>query len=444
MRSFFYPKLAITNIKKNSRFYYPYLLTYIATVAMFYVMVMIANNDGLYKMPSYGALVSILGFGTVIVGIFSTIFLLYTNSFLIKRRKKELGLFNILGMEKRHISRILFNESIISSIFTITLGLISGIVLSKLMFLILFKLIQFSVPIKFELKPYPIILTILLFGSISLFTLIINVIQVYMSKPIELVLGNNAGEKEPKSRLWITIIGLISLVSGYIIAITTESPLTAINLFFVAVLLVIIGTYCLFISGSITLLKFLRRNKIFFYNKKNFIAVSSMFYRMKQNAVGLASICILSTMVLVMVSTTVSLYIGVQDALDMRYPSDIVIQLHNPLLGEGNKLKELVVNYLNENDIEVDQMVSYTDFPMILVNNGNKFSFREEGQSYEDMNSSVAIMKYQDYFDITKYVVELASNEVLVYSNVNDINNSIILFDKEYDVKKHARCNASR
>lgn len=437
MRSFFYPKLAITNIKKNSRFYYPYLLTYIATVAMFYVMVMIANNDGLYKMPSYGALVSILGFGTVIVGIFSTIFLLYTNSFLIKRRKKELGLFNILGMEKRHISRILFNESIISSIFTITLGLISGIVLSKLMFLILFKLIQFSVQIKFELKPYPIILTILLFGSISLFTLIINVIQVYMSKPIELVLGNNAGEKEPKSRLWITIIGLISLVSGYIIAITTESPLTAINLFFVAVLLVIIGTYCLFISGSITLLKFLRRNKIFFYNKKNFIAVSSMFYRMKQNAVGLASICILSTMVLVMVSTTVSLYIGVQDALDMRYPSDIVIQLHNPLLGEGNKLKELVVNYLNENDIEVDQMVSYTDFPMILVNNGNKFSFREEGQSYEDMNSSVAIMKYQDYFDITKDIVELASNEVLVYSNVNDINNSIILFDKEYDVKKH-------
>ena len=260
MRSFFYPKLALSNIRKNSRFYYPYLLTCIATIAMFYVMIMIANNDGLVLMPGHGSLTSILGFGTVVVGMFSIIFLLYTNSFLIKRRKKELGLYNILGMEKRHIARILFNESMISGVITIVFGLITGIVFSRLIFLILFYLVQFSVPIKFEVKLFPIIVTLVLFVSINAFTLIINVFQVYRSKPIELVLGGNYGEKEPKSRLWLTIIGLASLLSGYIIAITTESPLTAISMFFIAVVLVIIGTYCLFIAGSISLLKLLRKN----------------------------------------------------------------------------------------------------------------------------------------------------------------------------------------
>lgn len=437
MRSFFYPKLAITNIKKNSRFYYPYILTCIATIAMFYVMIMIANNDGLSSMRGFDSLSSILGFGTVIVGIFSAIFLLYTNSFLIKRRKKELGLFNILGMEKRHIARILFNESIITGIFTIILGIITGIVFAKLIFLVLFYLVRFSVPIGFEVKQFPVLVTILLFGGINLFTLLVNVIQVYRSKPIELVLGNNTGEKEPKSRLWLTIIGFITLLSGYYIAVTTKSPLSAINLFFIAVLLVIIGTYCLFVAGSISLLKFLRRNKSFYYNKKNFIAVSSMFYRMKQNAVGLASICILSTMVLVMVSTTFSLYIGVQDALDTRYPSDLELQLYNPLLDEGDHLKALIVEYMKDNNIQVEKLVSYTELPMMLVNDGNSFMFREEGQAYEALNSSVSIMTYQDYYNITQDDIKLGDNEVLIYSNIDELNDSLRLFETEYTVKKH-------
>lgn len=166
------------------------------------------------------------------------------------------------------------------------------------------------------------------------------------------------------------------------------------------------------------------------------MAVSSMFYRMKQNAVGLASICILSTMVLVMVSTTFSLYFGVQNALDVRFPSDIAIQLHNPLVGEGDHLKDLVTSYLENNDIQVEELVSYTEFPMMLVNEGNRFSFRDEGQSYEDMNATVAIMTYQDYFGITKDVVELKRNEVIIYSNVEDTNDSLVLINKEYDVKK--------
>ena len=437
MRSFFYPKLALSNIRKNARFYYPYLLTCIATIAMFYVMIMIANNDGLVLMPGHGSLTSILGFGTVVVGMFSIIFLLYTNSFLIKRRKKELGLYNILGMEKRHIARILFNESMISGVITIVFGLITGIVFSRLIFLILFYLVQFSVPIKFEVKLFPIIVTLVLFVSINAFTLIINVFQVYRSKPIELVLGGNYGEKEPKSRLWLTIIGLASLLSGYIIAITTESPLTAISMFFIAVVLVIIGTYCLFIAGSISLLKLLRKNKHFYYNKKHFIAISSMFYRMKQNAVGLASICILSTMVLVMVSTTVSLYVGVEDILELRYPSDLSVQLYKPIAYEGDYLKQLVQDYLDQNYAQEEKILSYTDFGLIFNKQGDKLNPREENQSYEELNAYVNVITYQDYYSYTQHEVELQDNEVLVYSNHTTLGDKFEMFGKEFRVKEN-------
>lgn len=402
---------------------------------MFYVMIMIANNDGLLKMPGYGSLTSILGFGTVVVGIFSVIFLLYTNSFLIKRRKKELGLYNILGMEKRHIARILLNESIISGLFTLILGLITGIIFSKLMFLILFYIVRFSVPIGFEVKSFPILTTIALFSFIDLLTLFINVVQVYLSKPIELVLGNNTGEKEPRSRLWLTIVGVISLSSGYFIAITTETPLTAISLFFIAVLLVILGTYCLFIAGSITLLKVLRKNNLFYYNKKNFIAISSMFYRMKQNAVGLASICILSTMVLVMVSTTVSLYVGVQDILELRYPSDISIELYNPIKGEGAYLRQNLTDYMNKNGIKEEMLVSYTNFNLILNQDENIFTQRKENQSYESLNAMMNIMSYDDYSSLISEPIELNHNEVLVFSNHSKLDGSFELFGKEYIVK---------
>ncbi len=402
---------------------------------MFYVMIMIANNDGLLKMPGYGSLTSILGFGTVVVGIFSVIFLLYTNSFLIKRRKKELGLYNILGMEKRHIARILLNESIISGLFTLILGLITGIIFSKLMFLILFYIVRFSVPIGFEVKSFPILTTIALFSFINLLTLFINVVQVYLSKPIELVLGNNTGEKEPRSRLWLTIVGVISLSSGYFIAITTETPLTAISLFFIAVLLVILGTYCLFIAGSITLLKFLRKNNLFYYNKKNFIAISSMFYRMKQNAVGLASICILSTMVLVMVSTTVSLYVGVQDILELRYLSDISIELYNPIKGEGSYLRQNLIDYMNKNGIKEEMLVSYTNFNLMLNQDENIFTQRKENQSYESLNAMMNIMSYDDYSSLISEPIELNHNEVLVFSNHSKLDGSFELFGKEYVVK---------
>ena len=435
MRSFFYPKLAITNIKKNSRFYFPYILTCIATIGMFYVMSMIAGNEGIRQMRGADALSSILGFGTIVVGIFATIFLIYTNSFLIKRRKKELGLYNILGMEKRHIARILFNEAWITGIITLAFGLVTGIIFSKLMFLILFRIIQFSVPMGFEISLSSIIMTILLFVSINVFTLIINLIQIYLSKPIELILGNNTGEKEPKSRLWLTIIGLISLISGYTIAIVTESPITAIGLFFVAVVLVIFGTYFLFIAGSITLLKILRKNNKFYYNTRHFISVSSMLYRMKQNAIGLASICILSTMVLVMVSTTVSLYVGVQDALELRYPSDISAQLHQPIVGEGEALRDDIQAFADEKNINITNFIAYKDYSISTLHINNEFVIDNYADGMDANFAQLTIISASDYQNMTNEVLDLAANEVAVYSTLKKLTNDFKLLDNDFTIK---------
>ena len=327
-RSGFYPRLAVTNIRKNGKFYIPYLLTCIGTVAMFYIMCFIVFNEGIDTMPGSGSLTAMMGFGSVVIGIFSAIFLFYTNSFLIKRRKKEFGLYNILGMEKRHISRVMFYETLFTGIFSITAGLFCGVIFSKLAVLLFYRLLTFSVPMGFFISGTGMAITTVLFSGIFFLILLSNLFRIRLSKPIELLHGGNTGEREPKTKLFLAIFGTLCLGAGYIIAIVTESPVDAIFLFFIAVVLVIIGTYCLFIAGSIVLLKTLRKNKNYYYQKNHFIPVSSMLYRMKQNAAGLASICILCTMVLVMVSGTVCLYLGVDDALENRYPTDVALTLY--------------------------------------------------------------------------------------------------------------------
>lgn len=436
MRSFFFPKLAITNIKKNARFYFPYLLTCIATVAMFYVMCMISGNDGIAKMPGSEALSTIMMFGTIVVGIFSVIFLLYTNSFLMKRRKKELGLFNILGMGKRHIARILFNETLITGSATIIIGLIFGVVFSKLIFLVLFKIIRFDVPMGFAFSQSSLIITTILFSSTFLFTLVINLIQIKLANPIELLHGTNIGEREPKSKLLLTIFGLLFLGAGYWIAIVTKSPLEAISLFFVAVVLVILGSYFLFISGSITLLKIIRKNKKYYYQTSHFISVSSMIYRMKQNAVGLASICILSTMVLVMASTTVSLYIGVGDALNTRYPKDISIFLGRPSVGEGEALLTDVQSLLNSKGVEAKNLVDYHYLSFAMQRNGDVFLASSQNNRSGSSESELRFITAGDYQRISGKQLTLNDNEVAIFSTREKLNDKFTIFNNTYSIKE--------
>ena len=279
-----YSRLAFTNIKNNKTLYMPYIISGMVMIAMFYVMMFLNNSKGLGKVPGADALASIMGLGCGTIAVFSYIFLFYTNSFIIKRRKKEVGIYNILGMEKRHIARVLIIETLTVALAAIVSGIIAGILFSKLMIMFLYRIINIKAQIDFAVSTGAVVNTILIFGVLYFLTLIYNLMQVKLANPIELLRGGNVGEKEPKSKWLIAIIGLGCLAGGYYIAITTKSPLQVLSLFFVAVLLVIVGTYLLFISGSIVILKALRKNKKFYYNKKHFAAVSGMIYRMKQNA----------------------------------------------------------------------------------------------------------------------------------------------------------------
>ena len=375
-----YSRLAFTNIKNNKTLYMPYIISGMVMIAMFYVMMFLNNSKGLGKVPGAEILVDIMGLGCGIIAIFSYIFLFYTNSFIIKRRKKEVGIYNILGMEKRHIARVLIIETLTVALAAIVSGIIAGILFSKLLIMFLYRIINIKAQINFAVSTSAVVNTILIFGVLYFLTLIYNLMQVKLANPIELLRGGNVGEKEPKSKWLIAIIGLGCLAGGYYIAITTKSPLQVLSLFFVAVLLVIIGTYLLFISGSIVILKALRKNKKFYYNKKHFAAVSGMIYRMKQNAGGLASICVLSTMVLVVVSTTVSMYAGMEGELKQRYPSDIsVYSWYKEVPADVNlddALKEAAADsdkIIADSACNVKDSKSYTYFSWTVFREGTEF-----------------------------------------------------------------------
>lgn len=434
MRKLFYPRLAVNNIRKNGRFYIPYLLTGVCTIAMFYVMCMISTNDGIKKMPGAGSLSSILFFGTVVVGIFAAIFLFYTNSFLMKRRKKEIGLYNILGMEKRHIAKILFFETVVTGIGTVIVGLFCGILLSKLIFMLLFRLLRFSVPMGFTISETSLIISSILFCGIFLLTLLSNLVQIKLAKPIELLKGGNTGEREPKSKWVLTVIGLLTLGAGYTIAIITESPLDAIGLFFIAVVLVIVGTYCLFVAGSIALLKLLCKNKGYYYQTGHFTAVSGMIYRMKQNAVGLANICILSTMVLVMVSTTVSLYVGVDDALKNRFPADIAITLLKPADGDMKIAIASAEAAAKKQNRIVSNLLNYNYLAFSAGRSGDAFTTDIENHTYDSKTSELCFLTVNEYERLGGSALKLDKNEVAVYDNRRQLGDSFTLMGKTYHV----------
>lgn len=327
----FYPKLAARSMKSNRRFYVPYLLTVIGTAAALYIMAAIITDPGSKELASGTAngqvyVSMFMTLGMIVLGLFSCIFLLYTNSFLMKRRQKELGLYSVLGMSKSNIAGIMVFESLYIGLIGIAGGLAVGILLTKLVSLTLFRLMRLPVPFGFSVQPMAVIIVVLVFSLLILLTLLMNLARVGLSKPVELLRGGNVGEKEPKANWFLTIVGILCLGAGYAVAIFVDNAGMAVALYFLAVFAVIIGTYCLFTSVSIAVLKALRRNRRYYYKAKHFISVSGMLYRMKRNAVGLANICILSTMVMVMVSGTLSLYLGSAEQVDAYCPSDVVVE----------------------------------------------------------------------------------------------------------------------
>jgi putative ABC transport system permease protein len=436
MSKLFYSKLAATNIKKNGRIYFPYILTCIFTVSMFYIILFLSINKGIAKMPSGASiLATMMILGTIVIGIFSVIILLYSNSFLMKRRKKELGLYNILGMGKSHIARVMVLENIYVAVLWLIIGLGVGILLSKLMLMILLKILTFQVTFGFEVSPIAIGVTLLLFLGIFLVTLLINLGRVHLSKPIELLYGGNVGEKEPKTKWLLAVIGFLMLGAGYYIAITTESPLDALMLFFLAVILVILGTYCLFTAGSIALLKALRKNKGYYYKTKHFTSVSGMIYRMKQNAVGLANICILSTMVLVMLSGTVSLYLGMEDALRNMYPRNIEVSVGNATENDISLVTEYIEQAMADSGIETEGVIRYAYKSGAFLQEGSTFTYYRDNPYASDSTAVLVCIPLSEYNRMQNSGMQLEPNEVLLYSRGDTgIEKSLTINDQDYQV----------
>ena len=432
MNNFIYEKLAVTNLKNNRKTYVPYIFTGVLTVMMFYIIDALSGGEGITQ----NTLKICLQYATGVIIVFAVIFLFYTNSFLIKRRKKEIGVYNILGMGKRHIARMMAVETILTAGISILGGLVFGIIFGKLMYLLLLKILHNSVDMQFSVNGTAIVQTVILFAGIFLLTYLYNILQIQLVNPVELLHGGNQGEKEPKSRWLLVIVGVAALGNGYRIALTTEAPLEALLKFFVAVVCVIIGTYALFIAGSIVVLKILRKNKAYYYNPKHFTSVSGMIYRMKQNGAGLANICVLSTMVLVMVSTTVSLYAGMEDILDSRFPRDVSIVCNEADTNNEETLQRLIKEQCEKAGVKITDRVRYRYGSMNAVLKGNNLEKVE--QYYPDNHFYyVEMITQEEYNRIEKQNVSLKEQEILTYTtNGKCGKKQINIAGQNYQVKK--------
>lgn len=410
-----YARLAAQNMRKNAQFYVPYLLTILCTVAAFYITCTLARAEDLPGNMRYAYLSAFMSIGYWVIGFFAVIFLFYTNSFLMKRRKKELGLYNVLGLGKRHIACMLGVETLYVAVIGIVGGIALGMLLQKLLTLLLFRLMHFSNGFSFYVSGKAIGTTVLLFCAILFVGLLANLRRIHVQNPLETMREGNAGEREPKTRWLLTLIGVASLVGGYAIALRVQDAMEAFAWYFVAVFLVIIGTYCLFTAVSITVLKALRANKKFYYRPHAFITISGMLYRMKRNAVGLANICILSTMVLVMVSGTVSLFLGTHDLVDRRYPGDINIEVRytpdaqNPF--RPDDMLDAVEQGIRAEGLEPENVrtLSYTKLKLFWQKDGSMEVTANEG------NDTLIVLTAEEYSRFTgESVPQLAANEVLV------------------------------
>ena len=364
MKHGFYTRIALENVKKNGRLYGPRILAEAGLLGCFYILITLAMDGRLSEALGGAYLPTFMWMGAAVLGLLSLILILYINSFLMKRRQSEYGLYNVLGMEKRHIARVLLAESLIASLASVVLGLCFGALFYKLSSLLICRLLRSEIVAGFYyLNAVTLLIPAAAFLALDGLAYVINRITIRRMKPVELLCAKRSGEREPKTRWLLLIVGVLALGTGYGIALIVKSPLQAVFLFFAAVILVIIGTYCLFVTGTTFVLQCLKKNRKYYYTKKHMPAVAGLLFRMKQNAVGLASIAILATGVLVMVSTTVSLYSGVQDTMETNYPRQLYLSAYRQE-GEtvthipSEKLEEIVREAAAENGVAVGDVES--------------------------------------------------------------------------------------
>ncbi len=408
MKTGFYPKLAWTGIYKNRQVYFPYILTCIGMIIMCYIMSYLSVLDDLKTMPGGSTMAGILSLGKAVLAIFSVIFLFYTNSFLIRRRKKEFGLYNILGMGKRNLVRIQVWESLITAVLSMGLGLVFGIAFSKLVELVVRNVLHADISFAFSVPSGAVLYTLRVFCVIFVIIFISSAVQIRTTNPIELLHSENAGEKRPRANWLLAILGIVILGAAYFLAVSIEDPVAALAWFFVAVIMVIAATYLLFIAGSVVFCYLLQKRPGYYYKTKHFISVSSMIYRMKRNGAGLASICILSTMVLVMVSSTTCLYLGEEDILNNRYIRDFTLDFYSSDDAAVSSLKEEIDKIANDRGAEPENCLNFHYTDLVGFFSDEHMIMNPES---EPDSASYSQMKYIRIIPIEDYNRLMGKNE---------------------------------
>ena len=433
-----FSRLAKQNIRNNKSTYIPYMITCIFCIAMIYMMEFLRDCPTLDQAVRQADEVRMIVFtGEIVVEIFCIIFLIYSNSFLMKRRQKEIGLYNILGLERNHIGIVMFLETIITSIGSLAGGIAVGIIGSKLALLLLLKLLHIPSVLGFYISVKGIFTCLFMFGIVFLMILFLNLAKIHLSRPVELLRGNNTGEKEPAAKWLMALIGFICLGAGYYLAVTTESPIKAITIFLLAVILVMAGTYLLFTAGSIVILKFLRRRKSFYYRTGNFISISGMLYRMKQNAIGLASICILSTGVLLMISMTVSIYFGMNDIMLNRYPYDVDMSVTSISEEECQTAIEAFEKTIADNKVPVEKSVEEIYLDIVCSKNGDQILIKPANTiRNSDSVLVLSLLNQAEYERLTGISANLNDGEIFAWYPSTVQKDSVTVDETEFTVKK--------
>lgn len=452
MKFSFYPKLALSSIRKNKKLYLPYILTCIGMVAMYYIIVYLQYSDILSYMPKTSTLREMFNLGSWVIAIFALIFLFYTNSFLIRRRKKEFGLFNILGMGKKNICVLVLCETVITGIIALAGGLLAGVLFSKLAELVLVNIIKGNISYSLSVSPYAFLSTAAVFCAVFFLLFLNTVFQLRHSNAISLLRSENVGEKPPKGNFILAGIGLILLSAAYYLAITIKNPVSALTIFFVAVIMVIVSTYFLFISGSVTLCRALQKNKKYYYKPQHFVSVSSMVYRMKRNGAGLASICILATMVLVMLSSSASLYFGEEASLSASFPKEINVTAS---FSSPDDMSDENIAALRDSIKEINKKYNVTESNLIDFCSVNVAGVMENGNFQPDVSAynaayfdvyekiyNLTIVSLNDYNRITGRREILNDNEILVYTDNKNFREQKLNLDGEntLTVKDYVDC----
>ncbi|WP_289221254.1 ABC transporter permease [Faecalibaculum rodentium] len=421
-------KLALSNLRRNRRTTIPFMLTSALCTLMLYLVISLENSAVVSESFGGAQMQMMLGFGELVIVLFTVIFLFYTNSFLMKQRKREFGLFNILGLAKKDIAMVLFVELLICWGVSLVAGIGLGMILDKGMYLLIGRLMNIDLPLEIGISGAAVMQTVIYTGAIYVLLVVYGFFMVNVSSPIELLHAQAEGEREPKNRWLLALGGVISLGAGYGLALWVQNPMDAFVLFFLAVILVIVGTYLLFSAGSIALLNMLQKNRRFYYQTSHFISVSGMKYRMKANAASLANICILSTMVLVALSTTICLMMGMDQSVETAYPRETTLSIYSQ---DGNYLQDFD-QALAQSGVQATDVMAYTLFDIPGTVSGDTVSnLGEYGKPDMRLFEFIPVGQYNNA-EGTDYTLE--PGQVLINPGSDSWGSSLTIGDRTWSV----------